>query len=516
MSSNPATVANRVAPPRAGLSLGWLLALYTSLAVTVVMGAVTVLQEVHETRQELQEIEQGLRSSLTPLVADIANAGDLGGIEARIAAFHHAYVNGGDKNHQLTLVGRGDRTIFSTFHGRGRSDPGEYHRGAVLIFHQALPEGQGQLTVFESNVEYRAHVRARWRRWGLHLGLTLASILIVLHVTIRILVNAPLDRLLDAIRKMEMGYWGEVEQVGGAWEIRWINWRFHNMGRELQETVQRLLDAERRASLAMSGAASRPARPAGRPAFDPLVDQTAHGDAMREFLELRCRELETTTSSGHREQVLAHAALAQHAFTAERAGDMPLKCRLENAAFRVLEPTRYRELEDQLATLSEAREAWLVRCKLDLGKALEKRKVPMHSLQSRCKHIAGVWKKMQDKGLNIDQIHDLFAIRVVVSTEADCYWALRVAHDTFSPVVGRFKDYVAHPKANGYKSIHTCVRTADGQVVEIQIRSVAMHQMAERGDASHVLYKLTGSAHGTVAGKVKTPRNLVLGLFRRR
>jgi (p)ppGpp synthase/HD superfamily hydrolase len=118
--------------------------------------------------------------------------------------------------------------------------------------------------------------------------------------------------------------------------------------------------------------------------------------------------------------------------------------------------------------------------------------IPCVSVIHRVKHTAGVWAKMQDKGLNLDEIYDLYAFRVLVPTESDCYSALGVLHQTFEPTIGRFKDYIAHPKENGYQSLHTCVIPKEGPIFEIQIRSVAMPQHSESGIAAHWIYKKYG------------------------
>jgi GTP pyrophosphokinase len=89
----------------------------------------------------------------------------------------------------------------------------------------------------------------------------------------------------------------------------------------------------------------------------------------------------------------------------------------------------------------------------------------------------------------MDEIQDLFAFRIIVATETDCYAALGVIHQKYKPVITRFKDYIARPKENGYRSLHTCVIADDGPVFELQIRSIAMDRQAERGDAAHWVYK---------------------------
>ncbi len=96
---------------------------------------------------------------------------------------------------------------------------------------------------------------------------------------------------------------------------------------------------------------------------------------------------------------------------------------------------------------------------------------------------------MHQKNLTFDQIHDLVALRIVVPTESDCYHALGAVHQLYAPIVGRFKDYVVRPKSNGYRSLHSSVRDAEGAIFEVQIRSIAMHQHAEQGPAAHADYK---------------------------
>ena len=124
-----------------------------------------------------------------------------------------------------------------------------------------------------------------------------------------------------------------------------------------------------------------------------------------------------------------------------------------------------------------------------IRQGLEKRGVPWVSLTQRVKHTAGIWRKMRQKDLELPQVHDLVALRIVVPTESDCYVALGALQELYVPIVGRFKDYIAAPKRNGYRSLHLDLRDDNGEVFEVQIRSVAMHQHAEQGAASHALYK---------------------------
>ena len=208
-----------------------------------------------------------------------------------------------------------------------------------------------------------------------------------------------------------------------------------------------------------------------------------------QYLEKICQELENCDDRTFHISTLAREVVGQHALEAEQLRDMSLKCRLENAAFQVLEPELYCEIETQLEEFKMTNSKWLAQTISVLKRRLSHEMVPVHSLQCRIKHIAGIWRQMQTKKITLAQVYDVIALRIVVPTEADCYWVLRVVHETFKPFVGRFKDYIAQPKPNGYKSIHTCVSTKDEQIFEVQIRSVAMHQLAEHGKASHFAYK---------------------------
>jgi (p)ppGpp synthase/HD superfamily hydrolase len=124
-----------------------------------------------------------------------------------------------------------------------------------------------------------------------------------------------------------------------------------------------------------------------------------------------------------------------------------------------------------------------------MRKMLKKHQLSCLEIQHRVKHVAGIWRKMRAKGLSWDQIHDIFAFRIIVSGEQECYLVLDAIHQHFEPLLLRFKDYIARPKANGYRSIHTCVRDLNNLIFEIQIRTVEMHKEAEGGVACHWQYK---------------------------
>jgi GTP pyrophosphokinase len=189
---------------------------------------------------------------------------------------------------------------------------------------------------------------------------------------------------------------------------------------------------------------------------------------------------------------LAQKVWAEDSVTANRLGYWEVKSRLEDGALKILDPEAYFTLNSQLSEMKESLHVWAEKRGEELCNALKDRMIPCVSVFHRMKHTAGVWAKMQNKDLNLDEIHDLYAFRVLVPTESDCYSALGVLHQAFKPVIGRFKDYIAHPKENGYQSLHTCVMPEEGPIFEIQIRSIAMHQQSESGTAAHWIYKKDG------------------------
>jgi GTP pyrophosphokinase len=214
-------------------------------------------------------------------------------------------------------------------------------------------------------------------------------------------------------------------------------------------------------------------------------------DAAATLVRLHARlELLRRANPGDFEsRTLAQLTWDNDAAQAERLGQPELRMSLEDAILRVLNPDVFLDISARRDAERPRLEALARAHVKQIHRALAARNIPVGEIRHRIKHPAGIWKKMLDKNLAFDQVHDLVALRIIVPTEADCYHALGVIHDLYAPIVGRFKDYVARPKSNGYRSLHTSVRDPDGAVFEVQIRSVAMHRHAEQGTAAHVDYK---------------------------
>ncbi|MBN8802499.1 MAG: GTP diphosphokinase [Lysobacteraceae bacterium SCN 69-123] len=189
-------------------------------------------------------------------------------------------------------------------------------------------------------------------------------------------------------------------------------------------------------------------------------------------------------------------ALAQltrdiHAPLANRLGIWQLKWELEDLAFRFLEPDTYRHIAREVDETRLARERYVEAVKRRLSAALGEHGIRAE-VSGRPKHIYSIWRKMQKKKLAFEQLYDLRAVRVMVDDVAACYAALGVVHALWTPIPSEFDDYIARPKANDYRSLHTAVIGPEGRTVEVQIRTHEMHAQAELGVAAHWKYKEGG------------------------
>ena len=172
---------------------------------------------------------------------------------------------------------------------------------------------------------------------------------------------------------------------------------------------------------------------------------------------------------------------------AQRLGISKIKIELEDLSLKYLEPEAYYDLVEKVALRKNVRDAYVQGLVADVRREIEEAGIKAE-ISGRAKHFFSIYKKMVNQNKTIDQIYDLFAIRIIVDTVKDCYAALGIMHEKYKPIPGRFKDYIANPKSNGYQSIHTTVYGPKGPI-EIQIRTKEMHQVAEYGVAAHWAYK---------------------------
>jgi GTP diphosphokinase / guanosine-3',5'-bis(diphosphate) 3'-diphosphatase len=194
-----------------------------------------------------------------------------------------------------------------------------------------------------------------------------------------------------------------------------------------------------------------------------------------------------------RQEDIARETLEIYAPIAHRLGIYWLKSELEDAAFRYLNPTAYAALKAQIARTMAESEEYIAAVIRILSQRLEEAGVKAE-VTGRPKNIFSIHRKMQEEGLNFDQVYDVVAFRIIVGTLRECYEALGVVHADWKPIPGRFKDYIALPKVNMYQSLHTTVIGPKGQRMEVQIRTAEMHKVAEEGIAAHWNYKEGGSS----------------------
>lgn len=197
--------------------------------------------------------------------------------------------------------------------------------------------------------------------------------------------------------------------------------------------------------------------------------------------------------SKEKQQRIARETIEIYAPLANRLGISNIKWELEDLCFRYLYPHEYYDLVEKVNQKRQERQQFIddsvKKLSADIGKAGIKAEI-----QGRAKHFYSIWRKMKRDNKDISEIYDLSAVRVLVSTVQECYTVLGLIHNIWKPIPGRFKDYIAMPKSNGYQSLHTTVIASNGYPLEIQIRTFQMHQVSEYGIAAHWKYKESGKS----------------------
>ena len=189
-----------------------------------------------------------------------------------------------------------------------------------------------------------------------------------------------------------------------------------------------------------------------------------------------------------KQQEKARETMDIYAPIAQRLGIMKVKVELDDLSLKYLQPDVYYDLVDKIAVRKVERERYVQNIVDEVSAHIERAGIKA-KIDGRVKHFFSIYKKMKNQNKTIDQIYDLFAVRIIVDTVKDCYAALGVIHEMYKPIPGRFKDYIAMPKANMYQSLHTTLIGSSGQPFEIQIRTYEMHKTAEYGIAAHWKYK---------------------------
>ncbi len=188
------------------------------------------------------------------------------------------------------------------------------------------------------------------------------------------------------------------------------------------------------------------------------------------------------------QQRIAKETLEIYCPIAQRLGISKLKIELDDLSLKYMEPDIYYDLVDKIAVRRSVRESYIQSIVDEVREHIDNAGIKA-KVDGRVKHFFSIYKKMKNQNKTLDQIYDLFAVRIIVDSVRDCYAALGVIHEMYKPIPGRFKDYIAMPKANMYQSLHTTLIGSNGQPFEIQIRTFEMHKAAEYGIAAHWKYK---------------------------
>ena len=205
---------------------------------------------------------------------------------------------------------------------------------------------------------------------------------------------------------------------------------------------------------------------------------------------------------------IAKETLDVYAPLAHRLGISKIKSELEDLALKYLDPIAYQEIAESIDRKREEREAYVKDIMAGLEKRVNENGISCE-VTGRAKHFYSIFRKMYAQNKTIDEIYDLFAVRVIVDTVADCYAVLGMVHEMYTPLPMRFKDYIAMPKPNMYQSLHTTVVGKDGTPFEIQIRTHEMHKVAQEGIAAHWKYKEGKAGVDAMDKELEWVRNLM-------
>lgn len=192
--------------------------------------------------------------------------------------------------------------------------------------------------------------------------------------------------------------------------------------------------------------------------------------------------------SPERRRRIATETKEVYAPLAHRFGIARMKTELEDLSFKYLHPEEYQELSKKIEMTRQEREAHIEEVAKPIKRAMVDKGIKVN-ISGRAKHLDSIYRKMKLRNLPLEKIYDLLAIRILVANKMDCYNVLGAIHELWKPVPNRFHDYIANPKPNGYQSLHTTVFGPDNRMLEIQIRTNAMHHVSEYGIAAHWLYK---------------------------
>lgn len=239
----------------------------------------------------------------------------------------------------------------------------------------------------------------------------------------------------------------------------------------------------------------------------------AMGKDVRVVLVKLCDRLHNMRTLNHmpyeKQERIAQETLEIYCPLAGRIGISALKVELEDLSFRYSRPDKYYELIQIIKKNEQETERYIDDVKKSVIEVLTKTNIKNVKIYGRSKHLWSIYRKMTSRNLTYDQIYDVLAFRIIVSSLVECYEVLGYIHSIWKPIPGRFKDFIAMPKSNNYRSLHTTVIGPGGDRIEIQIRTDEMHLIAEKGIAAHWNYKERGKLHSDELEKANWLRDLV-------
>jgi len=223
----------------------------------------------------------------------------------------------------------------------------------------------------------------------------------------------------------------------------------------------------------------------------------------------RLHNMRTLKSMSRQKQLeKAKETLEIYAPIAHRLGISKIKWDLEDLCLRYLDPDSYHEISEKIAQKRKTREEYLANVQNLIKTKLSNFNIPA-SIEGRAKHFYSIYRKMKAQRIDVNQMYDLFGVRVIVNSISECYTVLGIVHELYKPVPGRFKDYIAMPKKNMYQSLHTTVICYRREQLEIQIRTWEMHQVAEVGIAAHWRYKEGNNKEDSLDSKLEWVRQML-------
>ncbi len=504
MSPSPhATSAEEaLKPPPRGLPLGVILGVTISLLVTLLLGGLTALQLRREEQRELIVREGSLGESLVSLADQVEEATSLDEIAGRCMSHRLAEIALGRSDYNVVLRNAEGRLLASADPSSGVSPPEDSLQASITVPSKAISTGIGTLTAWQDTSKLATEMALRRREAWIDIGITVLMVIVAIQLAIYLLVSKPLSRLLASIERFEQGYPAGFHDGSLTRELGWLEWRLHRMSVGLTNSARLLVAAHRKAT--------ETSKARNHEEFDPLLFDplriaggvpAAGNEIVRRYLRDRCALLEEYSPGDPAARDIAVETWLHDALEAERLGEMDLRARLENSALSILDSDAFEQVRHDLGSLVAERASWCAETSDAITSALAADGVPQVVIQHRTKHAAGAWRKMHEKNLTIEQVHDLLAFRIIVPGRDDCYLALDTVHQLFEPEPFRFKDYIASPKANGYQSLHTSVRDSKGFVFELQVRSIDMHRAAEEGAAAHWRYREGKSGPAAAHGR---------------